>query len=67
MPAFTGIEMPKKRQTWDWLLGASQELRSYPSFIAGDFNTAEEDSASYCGDCQTTRKRVETCPSIIGP
>ena len=65
MPAFTGIEMPKKRQTWDWLLGASQELRSYPSFIAGDFNTAEEDSASYCGDClrQLAREWKHARPS----
>lgn len=51
MPAFTGAERPLKRETWNWLLGESDRLRSRAAVIAGDFNTAPSDSASYCGDC----------------
>jgi hypothetical protein len=51
MPAFQGADRPIKRKTWQWLLSELDRFRSRTAVIAGDFNTALNDSAARCGDC----------------
>ena len=51
MPAYKSKEREKKREVWNWLQQTATGLLGEPSVIAGDFNTAVGDSASYCGDC----------------
>ena len=51
MPAFTGKDRARKRETWDWLQGQADRLRELPALIAGDFNTALGDSDTLCSDC----------------
>lgn len=51
LPAFKRVDKAFARTTWEWLLKAASELIEYPSIIAGDFNTALEDSVADCGDC----------------
>ena len=51
MPAYVSSARLLKRQTWEWLLGATSPLLALPALIAGDFNTAFDDPKGACGNC----------------
>jgi len=50
MPAYSGHDVPCKRQTWDWIHSLASRLESVPAIITGDLNTAFGDAVSHCGD-----------------
>ena len=50
MPAFAGKELPRKRETWEWLIGELASL-DHRTVVVGDFNTQQGDASVLCGDC----------------
>jgi len=50
MPAFAGKQRPRKRETWEWLIGALASL-DRRTVVVGDFNTQQGDARAMCGDC----------------
>lgn len=51
MPAFESKDWAIKRAVWEWLIQASRSLEHNPTVVTGDLNTAQGDSAKFCGDC----------------
>jgi hypothetical protein len=68
MPSFDRRQIRLKRLVWDWLLAETEKLQGARAIIAGDFNTAPEDSVSNCGDClaKLTENGWQLCQPEIG-